>query len=146
MPKKFANCPSCQLPKLGNENKFRTRKYTTMAGETRTTLRTQCKVCEAQDITERRKDPRLKRQELGTHLQSTYGISLEEYESYVDRQGGVCKICKQVPPRQRLVVDHCHSTREFRGLLCHNCNLMLGLAYDNPETLQRASDYLNEIH
>ena len=149
MPKKFDNCPDCRLPKKGNELKFRTRKYTTLAGETKFTLRTKCKACDAQDTRDRRKDPNVKRRERNAHLQSMYGLTLDDYEACVGRQNDLCKICKE-PSQDRqggnLVVDHCHITNEFRGLLCHPCNLMLGLARDNSQILRSAGDYLDEFH
>ena len=41
-----------------------------------------------------------------------------------------------------LFVDHEHSTGVVRGLLCTNCNTMLGHAKDNPDTLRAGIDYL----
>jgi hypothetical protein len=32
-------------------------------------------------------------------------------------------------------IDHDHKTNKVRGLLCHACNLTLGLARDNVEIL-----------
>jgi hypothetical protein len=42
----------------------------------------------------------------------------------------------------KLVVDHCHSSGEVRGLLCHNCNRALGLLKDSVDSLMRAARYL----
>lgn len=42
----------------------------------------------------------------------------------------------------KLVVDHCHSSGEVRGLLCHNCNRALGLFKDSRENLLNAVEYL----
>ena len=39
-------------------------------------------------------------------------------------------------------IDHCHTTKEVRGILCHNCNTALGLIKDNKQTLQNMLDYL----
>tara|TARA_R110001606_G_scaffold338036_1_gene486108 strand:- start:1603 stop:2016 length:414 start_codon:yes stop_codon:yes gene_type:complete len=40
------------------------------------------------------------------------------------------------------VLDHCHTSDEFRGWLCHNCNRALGLFKDRVDSLERAIDYL----
>ncbi|GGN35817.1 hypothetical protein FHR83_006243 [Actinoplanes campanulatus] len=42
----------------------------------------------------------------------------------------------------RLVVDHCHLSGRVRGLVCNNCNGMIGLARDRPEILRAGADYL----
>ena len=41
------------------------------------------------------------------------------------------------------VADHDHETEEFRGWLCHKCNLGLGNLGDDPERCRRAMEYLN---
>lgn len=40
--------------------------------------------------------------------------------------------------------DHDHSTKKFRGWLCHDCNRALGNFKDNVVLLQRAINYLNK--
>ena len=40
------------------------------------------------------------------------------------------------------VLDHCHSTKQFRGWLCENCNSGIGKLKDSVEFLQRAIKYL----
>lgn len=74
-----------------------------------------------------------------------YGITLEQYNEMLERQGGVCAICAQPERRQEtsnLAVDHCHETGEIRGLLCSNCNRAIGLMSDDPERLISAANYL----
>lgn len=74
---------------------------------------------------------------------SRYGINLEQYEQMLHSQDGVCKICLH-PCRNRgtLSVDHCHLSGIVRGLLCDNCNNMLGRSGDSISILRRAADYL----
>ena len=42
-----------------------------------------------------------------------------------------------------LYIDHCHNTGQIRGLLCHNCNLLIGHAKDDVQVLVSAIGYLN---
>lgn len=58
-----------------------------------------------------------------------YGITLEQYRMLLDEQGGVCAICRKPPTgkQHRLAVDHCHTSRRVRALLCMRCNTMLGV-------------------
>lgn len=79
------------------------------------------------------------------HLQKKYGITLEDYESILNKQGGVCALCGEGPEGSRyevLVVDHCHSTGRVRGLLCQQCNLALGKLGDTTEAIERVLRYL----
>jgi recombination endonuclease VII len=55
-------------------------------------------------------------------------------------QNGLCALCGKV--MERPVVDHDHETDAIRSLLHPNCNLLLGLAEDNPDNLIRAAAYL----
>ncbi|MCK9459672.1 MAG: endonuclease VII domain-containing protein [Proteobacteria bacterium] len=41
------------------------------------------------------------------------------------------------------VIDHDHTTGNVRGVICHHCNVMLGHAQDNVDTLINAIKYLN---
>jgi hypothetical protein len=74
-------------------------------------------------------------------LKVTYGISLEDYDAMLARQGGVCATCRK-RRSGRLCVDHCHVTGKVRGLLCRNCNFGLGLFRDDADVVERAAAYL----
>lgn len=76
-------------------------------------------------------------------LRSKYGLELEDYDAMVERAGGVCEICKEVP-YSFFCVDHCHGTGKVRGLLCPKCNQALGLFQDNIENMKAAIKYLEE--
>lgn len=69
-----------------------------------------------------------------------YGLSHDEYQNILDRQGGVCAICSE--PDRKLVIDHDHQTGTVRGLLCADCNIGLGRFRDTPAYLQAAVAYL----
>lgn len=91
---------------------------------------------------------RHKEQARKSSLKTKYGITPDQFEEMNAAQEGLCKICKQHPqasdPRKtRLCVDHCHTTGRVRGLLCHDCNVLLGFSNDSPAILYRAIEYLN---
>ncbi len=72
----------------------------------------------------------------------TYGITVDEYQTMVEQQGGVCLICCQPEKNKNLSVDHCHKTKKVRGLLCGKCNVGLGYFNDSEEILEAAIIYL----
>lgn len=78
------------------------------------------------------------------HLIKKYGITNAEYQKIFESQNAACAICKQ-KKANKLAVDHNHKTGEVRGLLCMNCNRMLGHAFDNPEILASAIGYLIKV-
>lgn len=81
------------------------------------------------------------------HLKRMFGMTLEEYNSKLEEQNGVCDICKQPETYGRasfLSVDHCHNTNEIRGLLCNNCNRAIGLLKDDITVLENAVKYLKK--
>lgn len=72
-----------------------------------------------------------------------YGITLEEYNTLLEFQKGVCAICgKPEMMHKQLVVDHDHKTGKVRGLLCTNCNKALGNAFDDVGVLRNMITYL----
>jgi hypothetical protein len=76
-----------------------------------------------------------------------YGITKEVYDMLNTKQGGVCAICGTDTPgrnHQTLYVDHDHKTNKVRGLLCCDCNLLLGYAKDNKTVLLKSIKYLEE--
>jgi hypothetical protein len=69
-----------------------------------------------------------------------YGLTEETYDLMVAEQGGKCKLCGRVP--RRLVIDHCHETGAFRGIICDRCNVSIGKLGDTARSLSRVVDYL----
>lgn len=75
-------------------------------------------------------------------LKRRFGMTIEQYEVALDKQGGVCAICKNPPAKTRLAVDHNHANMKFRGLLCKRCNQGIGLFEDSPKLFQASKEYL----
>lgn len=79
------------------------------------------------------------------------GVTIDTYYELYAAQGGKCAICPRQGTMQGtegtkrtdvLVVDHCHTSGQFRGLICYRCNLGLGHFQDDVESLKRAIAYL----
>lgn len=77
-------------------------------------------------------------------LRAEYGVTLDQYNSMLLAQGNKCAICRTTDPRGRgrFHVDHCHSTKRIRAILCSECNMMIGLAKDSPVILRAAARYV----
>jgi len=82
-------------------------------------------------------------------LKERYGITLDEYNAIIEAQNNKCKICSvelTYGPANiaNARLDHCHDKLKVRGLLCHNCNSLLGHAKDNTTILKNAIRYLDD--
>lgn len=93
-------------------------------------LRAECKKCNG----------KLAKQRI--QIRKTVGLPPAEYQ---------CPICERDSDAVaglggknvgRWCVDHSHTTNQFRGWLCHDCNRALGNFKDNPTLLQKALTYL----
>jgi len=105
-----------------------------------------CKPCEAGQQAElRASDPTYR---MRSALKTMYGITIEQYNEMLDRQGGVCAICGEEETRtnkgtiRALCVDHNHDTGMVRGLLCANCNNGIGYLGDSADRVRSALEYL----
>jgi hypothetical protein len=80
-------------------------------------------------------------------IKIAFNITLEKYSSLLEKQGGLCAICKGVQVdgyHKNLAVDHDHETGEIRGLLCNTCNRGLGQFKDNINLMYSATRYLEQ--
>lgn len=89
-----------------------------------------------------REENRIKTRAL--RLAKNYDIDLASWNSLFLSQESKCAICRCDQPgaKSGWHTDHLHGTKIVRGILCHNCNAMLGHALDNPATLIEAAAYL----
>jgi len=86
-----------------------------------------------------------------------WGITLDVYDALLEKQGHACPICKKSLMGQKQCIDHDHSCecgyscttkigrccgKCIRGILCNDCNIMLGMSHDNVDILSSAMAYL----
>lgn len=72
-----------------------------------------------------------------------YGLPPGQYELMLTKQHGRCLICGN-KPNEPLLVDHCHMTKNVRGLLCVTCNSGIGMFKENSDLMRKAISYLEE--
>lgn len=135
-------CPSCRAAKI-RERQYRWREANPE----------KWKVHRDREWAKRAADPEFLRKKREREAERLYGVSSEELARLLAAQGGVCAICGK-PPRGKpngrartvqtpaLHVDHCHTSGRVRGLLCGNCNTMIGLAGEDSKVLLAAVEYL----
>lgn len=81
----------------------------------------------------------------GYTLKSKYNITIEDYNNLLERCDFKCQICqKPHTDTNVLAVDHCHTTKKIRGLLCRSCNTALGHFKDDVSLLKIAIKYLKK--
>jgi len=77
------------------------------------------------------------------YYRRTFGITADDVDALIEKQGGVCIICGRTPTRlASWHVDHCHETGAVRGMLCIDCNQGIGKFHEDPDRLRAAADYL----
>lgn len=85
------------------------------------------------------------------HIWKTYRLTDFAWARLYWHQIGKCHVC--MLPGKKLYVDHKHGCNHVgkgrkscadcvRGLLCHDCNLMMGFSRDDPQTLANGMNYL----
>lgn len=108
-----------------------------------------CKVCHKEKNSEWAKNnPEAKAAMYKRHsLKKNYGMTPEGFRALIEQQNGCCDICNEpfkYECKNGINVDHNHETGEVRGLLCNNCNPLLGNARDRIDILEKAIQYLTE--
>ena len=79
-------------------------------------------------------------------LASKYGVPIQILEKDIAKGCGICgadlNVFSASGKRRNMVVDHCHKTGEYRGVLCYNCNHTIGMAKDDPNFIRACLHYL----
>lgn len=92
------------------------------------------------------KTPKSKEYRRKYKLKNKYNITVEDYDEMLKLQSGKCVICDSEDPGGKGIfcVDHNHLNNKIRGLLCFNCNIILGHCKDSITVLLKAIKYLKE--
>lgn len=79
-------------------------------------------------------------------LGKKYNMTIEEHDALFASQGFACAACGADAPNSKKgwSTDHCHLSGKVRGILCHHCNVGIGHAKDNTETLRGWIAYLEK--
>lgn len=96
----------------------------------------------------------------GKGLKQKYRVTEDQYRAILKEQNYVCRICKKPETAKikngisllgktikPLSMDHDHEAEKkgmmiIRGIVCHNCNVLIGWAKDNANNLRAIADYL----
>ena len=83
------------------------------------------------------------------HIHSKFGITYVEFDEMMEAQDHKCKLCgckkedKRNMTHVQLSIDHNHETGEIRGLLCHTCNMAIGMLKDDPVLIKKVLEYIS---
>ena len=78
------------------------------------------------------------------------GVNITQYRTLLVKQFNPatqhieCPVCRANLNSQKVrkVIDHNHTTGKVRGVLCHSCNVSIGLFKENTNYLSKAREYL----
>ena len=84
--------------------------------------------------------PKQKHWKTDHQTKKRYGVDVDTYNARMAAQTS-CEICGKT---EELCYDHCHSTMQFRGVLCRGCNRSLGQLGDSLESILKVVKYLEK--
>jgi hypothetical protein len=76
------------------------------------------------------------------YIERRFGISVEEYDRKKRLQGNRCGFCGE--PMGDPVLDHDPKTGKSRDFVHRSCNMLIGLARENPRIVQNIARYLKK--
>jgi transposase-like protein len=97
---------------------------------------------------------KITQKERNLQYKTGYKISLELLHKIEENQNFTCKICHKPETSlaggknserktKALALDHNHKNGNIRGLLCHRCNVAMGMFEEDTRLLQQAKEYLS---
>jgi hypothetical protein len=77
------------------------------------------------------------------NLKRKFGITIAQWEAIFEKQGRCCASCGALTANTKKGwhTDHYPGTREIRGILCHHCNVILGMCGENMDLLRGVIKY-----
>jgi hypothetical protein len=85
-----------------------------------------------------------------SHIKYNFNMSEDQYSTLMNIQGGVCAVCcEEFDGAPHVDHDHTCCDKKYtcgncvRGLLCSNCNWMIGHSRDSSEILMKGAVYLS---
>jgi hypothetical protein len=143
-------CSRCKIPKQladFHKNKYKKDGYCYVCKSCRSIRRTENRQKNKEYILAYEHTPEYLNRQKDNTFKRVYGITLEIYNEMVKQQKGLCKVCgkpENHKTKKNLTVDHDHRTGKVRGLLCHRCNVVLGLVDEKVSILKCFKNYLKE--
>lgn len=137
-------CGGCEKWKPFEEF-YKKPRYYEKYGDTAGGFSHKCRECTKEDRAQyvKEKPEKCKLADKNAYLKRSYGIDLAQYNQMFTDQKGCCLGCErhQTELNRTLCVDHCHATGKVRGLLCQECNRVLGMVQENVKTLKNLINY-----
>jgi len=120
-------------------NKYQSNRY-----QTNTEYRNKCNARSLKSVKKRyHNDPEYRKRQRDAFIKRKYAITPEQYAQLLIKQDNKCAICYNTfKSTKGTHIDHAHGTGTVRGVLCRNCNTMLGYSGDSITTHLNAIKYL----
>lgn len=102
------------------------------------------------EIVQNNPDIHLRKSMAGIRQDTNFCYTVDQlcdfYNKQFSLQKGCCAICgrHETEFKTRLCIDHDHTTNKLRGLLCSNCNFVIGHLQDDAELCLKAYNYLRK--
>jgi hypothetical protein len=79
-------------------------------------------------------------------LRKNFDLTIEDYARMLHAQDRKCAACGDaLAMNKKTHVDHCHATGKVRAILCHHCNISLGLMQESPDRMRSLIAYIERF-
>jgi hypothetical protein len=94
-----------------------------------------CKKCYGKEFRELSNERLRRYRKIKPQVRNTF----YKYKKATRIKSDYCEICNN---KCNTVFDHDHKTGKFRGWICHQCNISLGMVKDKIDILHKMIEYL----